>query len=201
MHRLKAGGKEPSVTFDSSREETMQHIFTVTNTRRKGKVNSCEYVCFLSFSPVRNKNKSVFCTLQYNSNIPTEEASIISPPLTRKEILICSFSSFASLRVKKGLVCWVRETDEIRQTGWGWSCWGCCLLNIFFFFYEEHFVQPHLTTFSTSWTKEEPSVHWKVYFLRLLRRGVQQVPWPSAPPRQLPRHSRRETFSSVWHAA
>lgn len=70
----------------------------------------------------------------------------------------------------------------------------------FFLFYEEHFVQPHLTTFSTSWTKEEPSVHWKVYFLRLLRRGVQQVPCPSAPPGQLPRHSRRETFSWVWHA-
>lgn len=68
-------------------------------------------------------------------------------------------------------------------------------------FYEEHFVQPHLTTFSTSWTKEDPSVHWKVYFLRLLRRGVQQVPCPSAPPGQLPRHSRRETFSWVWHAA
>ncbi|TNN69373.1 hypothetical protein EYF80_020374 [Liparis tanakae] len=48
---------------------------------------------------------------------------------------------------------------------------------------------------------DEPSVHWKVYFLRLLRRGVQQVPCPSAPPAQLPRHSRRETFSWVWHAA
>lgn len=70
-----------------------------------------------------------------------------------------------------------------------------------FFFYEEHFVQPHLTTFSTSWTKEDPSVHWNVYFLRLLRRGVQQVPCPSAPPGQLPRHSKRETFSWVWHAA
>lgn len=44
-------------------------------------------------------------------------------------------------------------------------------------------------------------MHWKVYFLRLLRRGVQQVPCPSAPPGQLPRHSRRETFSWVWHAA
>lgn len=70
-----------------------------------------------------------------------------------------------------------------------------------YFFYEEHFVQPHLTTFSTSWTKEDPSVHWNVYFLRLLRRGVQQVPCPSAPPGQLPRHSKRETFSWVWHAA
>ncbi|KAL0203804.1 hypothetical protein M9458_001822, partial [Cirrhinus mrigala] len=60
-----------------------------------------------------------------------------------------------------------------------------------------HFVQPHLTTFSTSCTKEDPSVHWKVYFLRLLRRGAQQeVPSP-----QLPRHSKRETFSVLWHAA
>lgn len=176
MHRLKAGGEEPSLNFDSSREETMQHIFTVTNTRRKGKANSCEYVCFLSFSPLRNKNKSVFCTLQYNSNIPTEEASIISPTLTRKEILILFFLFFCLFKGKKGLAGWVRETDEIRQTGWGVELLRMLSLEYFFFFYEEHFVQPHLTTFSTSWTKEEPSVHWKVYFLRLLRRGVQQVP-------------------------
>ena len=59
-----------------------------------------------------------------------------------------------------------------------------------------HLLQPHLTTFSTSSTNDEPSVHSNEYFRRLLRSGPQHC--PAAQP---PLHSSRDTFLVVWQAA
>lgn len=59
-----------------------------------------------------------------------------------------------------------------------------------------HRAQPHLLAFSTSSTKEEPSLHSKVTFL-LLRRSPVQQPWPW----QEPRHSTQETGRVVWQMA
>lgn len=58
----------------------------------------------------------------------------------------------------------------------------------------KHFEQPHSTCLSSSSVKEEPSRHWKKYFLLLLRRGTQHCPPP-----QLPRHSRRGTLEALAH--
>lgn len=59
-----------------------------------------------------------------------------------------------------------------------------------------HWEQPHLLCFSTSATKEEPSLHSKVYFLRL-RRSPAQQPGPGHDPR----HSTQETGRVVWQMA
>lgn len=106
----------------------------------------CVFFClFLHFVI---KNKSVFCTLQYNSNIPTEEASIISPTLTRKETLILMFLLFCLFKGNKkgvaggqgGARTWVRERQmksgrqEHKTYLWqGCGGRGCCLFNHFFF--------------------------------------------------------------------
>lgn len=62
--------------------------------------------------------------------------------------------------------------------------------------HKRHWEHPHLTTFSTSSTKEEPSVHSKEYFLFLTLSGLQHCPFT-----QPPLHSSLKTFSVVWHAA
>lgn len=59
-NRKSTGGGQPSVTGQSSREETVWHTIGVIminkgRSRRKEKVNSCVFSFFLSFSPLHNK--------------------------------------------------------------------------------------------------------------------------------------------------
>lgn len=193
----------------------------MTNAKKKNKQRKSQlvFVClfFCLFLHFIIKNKSVFFVLYYTFRT-SHRGSINHQSITDKKgnsNLVVSLVFKGYLKSRGGS--WVVEGAIGPMDNWDGgvgrqhrtylrgreSAEGGLSLgfSFLFCFYEEHFVQPHLTTFSTSWTKEEPSVHWKVYFLRLLRRGVQQVPCPSVPPGQLPRHSRRETFSWVWHAA